>query len=158
MSSAATLTAITALAAELCDPHQHVEPIVDRDPADRRHRRRRVWVTVQPGLILQLRQAAESHVGGRTERDGTSVPDSRPPGGWEALARLNEISTAVNEWCRSLNLPIQDTQDTPEGGIRALAAAAPHLDDTTAWILVQRQHVIGPWRPWQPDALMETTR
>jgi len=35
MSSAATLTAITALAAELCDPHQHVEPIVDRDPADR---------------------------------------------------------------------------------------------------------------------------
>jgi len=140
MSSAATLTAITALAAELCDPHQHVEPIVD------------------PGLILQLRQAAESHVGGRTERDGTSVPDSRPPSGWEALARLNEISTAVNEWCRSLNLPIQDTQDTPEGGIRALAAAAPHLDDTTAWILVQRQHVIGPWRPWQPDALMETTR
>lgn len=142
-----TLVDIAAIAEELCEPHQHTEQIVDRDPADRRKRRRRIWVTTQPGLISQLKTASEGHGDGRTEQGGSRVPGSRPPGFWEALARHSAISIDVVRWCWELNL---DIRDTPEAGIRALVGAATNLDDSTA------RDLLAALRGWRHQAAVMT--
>ena len=138
------------VAEELCEPHQHVEQIVDRDPADRRKRRRRIWATTQPGLISQLAEAAQNAAGGSaggSEGSGKGVPGSRPPGFWEALARHSAIAAETGRWCWDLKL---DLRDTVEDNVRALVGLAPELDSDTA------ARLLADMRTWRHQAAVMT--
>lgn len=152
MGSTATTTRnclidIADVAEELVEPHRHVEMVTDRDPADRRKRRRRAWATTQPGLITQLGQAAQMAASAPGEGSGASVPGSRPPGSWEALARHTAITAYVTRWCWSLKL---DIRDTVEQNVRALVGAAAGLDDDTAAAL------LSELRAWRHQAAVMT--
>lgn len=116
------LADIAALVEELCDPHQHTEPIHDRDH-HRNRRMRRAWTTTHPGLLAQLAEAVTDATS-VTEDGPTSrgVPRSRPPGSWEALAAHSAITVAVHRWCWRLRL---DPRDTAENTIRLLVGAVP---------------------------------
>lgn len=119
------LVELAQLAEELCDPHQHVEPIREYDK-HRNRRVRRAYVTTQPGLLAQLGEAmvdASSSNGGAAAH---SVPGSRPPGSWEALATHAAITVGVARWCWDLRLPMRDTV---EANIRLLVGGHPSLDD-----------------------------
>ncbi|GAA3765634.1 DUF7341 domain-containing protein [Micromonospora maritima] len=140
MDRDATITTITGLAEQLCDPGQHVERIPYWD--DNRNRKFREWRTVQPGLLAQLHQAAVEPTSGTTEPGPRTVPRSRPPLALEALSTHAAICTHAAHWCTSLNL---DLRDTVEANIRALVGAAPGLDDDDLQLLARE---LRTWRRW----------
>lgn len=142
-----SLIELAAVAEELCDPHQHVEMIVDRDPADRRKRRRRAWVTTQDGLLRQLAETTQSSVDASETGGGRSAWGSRPPGSWEALSTHASITIYTIRWCWDLRL---DQRDTVEANIRALVGHAPTLDSDTA------ARLLADMRSWRHQAAVAT--
>ena len=139
-----TLTTITALAEQLCDPRHHVERIPYWDT--NRNRKFREWRTTQPGLLRQLHDGAIDPVrvaeGGRRPH-----PGSRPPLALEALSTHTAITAYAARWCWSLKL---DLRDTTEDNIRALVGHAPHLDDDALTLLA------GEMRQWYRWAAVAT--
>lgn len=121
MSDIATLA---DLAEELCDPRQHVERMWERD-RHRNKRMRRAYLTTQPGLLAQLAEAVTESTAVPEDGGGHSVPGSRPPGAWEAMARHSAITIGVAKWCLYLNL---EQRDTVEGNLRALVGVAGQID------------------------------
>lgn len=120
------LAELADLVEQLAEPHQHHEPIVDRD----RHRNRtirRAWSTRQDGLLMQLAAAAIDTTASE-HASGPVVPGSRPPGGWEALALHAAITIGAVRWCWQLWL---GQRDTVQANLRALVGSAPGLDDQT---------------------------
>jgi hypothetical protein len=113
------LTELAELVDELCDPHQHVERVHDR--VDRGTRRMRAYVTTQQGLLAQLAEAAVDGAAGGESPGVRIVPQSRPPGCWEALARHTAITLHVAQWCWDLRI---EQRATVEGNMRALVGAA----------------------------------
>lgn len=122
-----TVSQLAALAEELCDARQHIERIWDRD-VHRNKRLRRAYVTTQPGLLAQLAEAVTEATSAAEDGGGHSVPGSRPPGAWEAMARHSEITVAAARWCWHLGL---EQRETVEGSIRALVGAGATLGSET---------------------------
>jgi hypothetical protein len=124
----------------LTEPHQHLEPIWDYDQ-HRNKRMRRVFATVQPGLIRALVEAVTP----ATKPDGDVRPAgyrSAPPLCLEAVSRLAVIQIGVVGWCWSLKV---DIRDTTESSLRGLVGAAPTMDsDTQATFLDE----LRQWRTW----------
>jgi hypothetical protein len=114
----------------LCDPHPHAEPRYEWD-ANRNRKPIAPHRTVVPGLIQQLRELAEE---GTPAADGMgvrSIPESRPPGAFDAVSLLAAISFGA-AWRMSGprdegGLALAARPD-PEGNVRALVGAAPTLD------------------------------
>ncbi|MFI6332930.1 hypothetical protein ACIBBG_32065 [Micromonospora chersina] len=118
--------------------------------------------TEQDGLLVQLAEVAAYGVTSPDDVHGARpVPQSRPPGTWEALALHGTISTDAARWTANLQL---GHRDTVEAAIRQLAAAAGEprvLDDVVAAALasamrgwhVRAQALIG-WitQPYRPRA------
>lgn len=143
MSDLATLA---DLAEELCDARQHVERVWDRD-VHRNRRMRRAYVTTQPGLLAQLAEAVTEATALPEDGGGHSVPGSRPPGAWEAMARHSAITVAAARWCWSLRIK---QRDSVEGNIRALVGQASQLDSDTLGALVSEA------RGWRHAAAVMT--
>lgn len=136
MSDLATLA---DLAEELCDARQHIERVWDRDH-HRNRRLRRAYTTTQPGLLAQLAEAVTEATAVPDDGGGHSVPGSRPPGAWEAMARHSAITVAAARWCWSLRV---EQRDSVEGNIRALVGVGGQLDRDTLAALVAEARV---WR------------
>lgn len=127
---------IRAYAAELADSH------LTQTPAYTKTRGGRIKLVgvhrvEQDGLLAQLAEAA---VLGTTSSDDVHgarpIPQSRPPGAWEAIGRHAAITLAVVGWTWELRLP---QRDTVQANVRQLAAAAavPRLlDDIGARMLL----------------------
>lgn len=135
-----TITTITALAEQLCDPRHHVErvPYWDRN----RNRKFREWRTTQPGLLRQLHEAAVEPVDGLNEPGPRNTPGSRPPLALEALSTHTAITAYAARWCWSLKV---DQRDTVEDNIRALVGRAPTLDDDDLALLAVD---LRQWHRW----------
>lgn len=118
------LAILVDLAEELCDARQHVERVWDRD-RHRNKRMRRAHVTTQPGLLAQLAEAVTEATAAPEDGGGHSVPGSRPPGAWEAMARHSVITLGVAGWILYLKM---EQRDTVEGNLRALVGVAGQLD------------------------------
>ncbi|MFG1898681.1 hypothetical protein ACGFIP_32205 [Micromonospora zamorensis] len=81
-----------------------------------------VHSTEHDGLLVQLADVAAYGVTSSDDVHGARpVPQSRPPGQWEAVARLAAISTDAARWCWNLELA---WRATVQGNVRQLAAAA----------------------------------
>jgi hypothetical protein len=136
------LLAIADTADALTEPHQHHEPIYDRDQ-HRNRRMRRIWTTTQPGLLAALWQAVAP---ARTTTDDDSSNNSgfrsAPPLCVEALSRHTQIQIATVRWCWSLHIELRDTTDS---NIRALVGAAGNLDSDTQHALLDE---LRQWRTW----------
>ncbi len=131
------LVDIAELAEELCDARPHTEHVYDWD--HNRNRKSRPVVTVQEGLLAQLRKAIQPS---QTGDEGRSVPRSRPPLLLEALDRHIAITTAVNEWIHDLRL---ENRTAVEANIRSLVGATSRLDyDGTHALRRDLRH----WRTW----------
>ncbi|WP_346536962.1 hypothetical protein [Micromonospora sp. DPT] len=140
MDRNATLTTITGLAEQLCDPHHHVERVPYWDT--NRNRKFRDWKTTQPGLLRQLHDAAVEPVQGEQQPGGRPVPGSRPPLALEALSTHTAITAYAARWCWSLKL---DQRDTVEGNIHALVGHAGQLDDDDLALLAAEMR---QWYRW----------
>lgn len=124
------LTDIADAAEALTDPRSHAEPRHEWN-ASRHKRALDPHRTVVPGLIQQLRDLAEE---GTPSSDGMgvrSIPESRPPGAFDAVSLLAAISFGA-AWRMfgpkdegGLGLP---ARPDAEGNIRALVGAAPTVD------------------------------
>jgi hypothetical protein len=139
------LAGLAALVDEMCETRQHMEPIWEYD-RHRNRRMRRVHTTMQPGLLAQLAEAMTDASTGWMEA-GRSVPDSQPPGSWEALATHAGITTEVTRWCWELGVPIRRTV---EHSMRALVGYASVLDDT------QLARLAADVRRWRHQAAVMT--
>ncbi|MDH6460132.1 hypothetical protein M2302_000283 [Micromonospora sp. A200] len=139
-----TITTITGLAEQLCDPRHHVERVPYWDT--NRNRKFREWRTTQPGLLSQLHEAAVEPVDGLNEPGPRRTPGSRPPLALEALSTHTAIAAYTARWCWSLRV---DLRDTVEDNIRAMVGRAPTLDDgeLTALASEMRQ-----WYRWAATA------
>lgn len=135
------LVEIAELAEELCDARQHTERIHEWTKA-RNRKLTKVYITVQAGLIEQLRDAITAAVAPDDEGGRHGIPASRPPLLLEALARHIAISTAVNEWIHWLQL---ENRPTVEANIRALVGAAPTMDNLGRHAILAD---LRRWRTW----------
>jgi len=134
------LVEMAELAEELCNPHQHLERIHDWTPG-RKRKLTRVYATVQPGLIAQLREAVSTAMV-LDEQGRRTVPASKPPLLLEALNRHLTIATSTNRWIWDLQLV---NRDTVEANIHGLVGAAPTLDPPLRFELLADLH---RWRTW----------
>ncbi|MCG5460834.1 hypothetical protein MED01_004260 [Micromonospora sp. MED01] len=135
-----TITAITGLAEQLCDPHHHVERVRYWDK--NRNEKHREWRTTQPGLLQQLHDAAVEPVQATADTGPRPTPGSRPPLALEALSTHAAICTHVHHWCWSLNL---NPRNTVEGNLRALIGATGQLDDDDLTLLAVE---LRTWHRW----------
>lgn len=131
------LDAITQVADDLTEPHQHREPY--HVWTGSRNKQIRHHITTMPGLLAQLRDSI-TPVGGIGQ--GHSVPNSRPPLALEAVSRYLVISNGVNRWTWSLKL---QWRGTVESSIRQLVGHAPSLDPDVARQLLAEMR---EWRRW----------
>jgi hypothetical protein len=135
------LTTIAGLAEELTDPRQHRETLWSWSPS--RHRiKTGEHITVQPGLLEQLRDAIypSATIGDNTSP--RSLPQSKPPLLLEALSHHIAITMGANRWIwelRAIN------NGTPESNIRTLVGAAARADDDTRRELTAD---LRRWRNW----------
>lgn len=140
------LSDIIDSAEALTDPRQHSEPRYEWDP-NRNKKPIAPYKTIVPGLIQQLRDLAEE---GSTSGDDTgvrSVPDSRPPGEFDAVALLAAITFGAAWRAGQLGLR---ARDTAESNIRAIVGAAHDIDsDTQRDIRAE----LGSWRR-QADVIL----
>lgn len=128
---------ILDVADALTEPHIHTEPIPYWD--NNRNRKIRRHATVQPGLLAQL---YESVMPASSSADGPAgcVPGSRPPLAMEALSCHDQITTAVERWCRSLGIT---PRASVESNVRALVGSAMDDDAARALLAEMRQ-----WQRW----------
>jgi hypothetical protein len=143
------LIVITGLAEELVDARQHREPIYEWSPS--RHRRKTgEHITVQPGLLAQLRDAIYEgpatafNIGAQT----SSTPaGSKPPLLLEALAHHIAITMAANRWIWELRIT---NLGAAEANIRTLVGAAATID------LDARRALASDMRRWRNWAAVST--
>lgn len=120
------LADLVKLTEELCDRHQHIEPVYDSD-GHRNRRLTRVFASWQDSLMQQLTDLASGAVVRPDEiTSGGAGFGSRPPGNFEATAARIFIATSVSRWCWELRVP---QGFTVEGSIRALVKNAENVDD-----------------------------
>lgn len=104
--------------------------------------------TEQDGLLVQLAEVAAYGVTSPDDVHGARpVPQSRPPGTWEAIALHATISTDAARWTWNLELA---ARDTAQGRIRQLAAAAAagqHVMDN-----IMTAGLAGAMRSWHVRA------
>lgn len=139
---------IGSLAAELTQPREHVEPILD-DNGYGRKTVRRAWTTTQPSLLDQLRTMAHEglRVGARPP-GSVGKPSSRPPGNFEALAVSTSIMAGATTWAISLVWCFD--QRSPVGIVRALVGAAPTM------AIEDLQELLREMRYWRNMAAIAT--
>ena len=150
---------IAGYAAELADSYWTQTPAYSKTRGGRT-KLTGVHRTEQDGLLVQLAEVAAYGITSVDDVHGARpVPQSRPPGTWEALALHGTISTDAARWTANLEL---GHRGTVQGHVRQLAAAAADprvLDDVAAaglagamrgWY-VRAQALIGwltvPYRP-----------
>lgn len=124
----------------LTEPHQHLEPVYDYDH-HRNRRMKRVYATVQPGLLGALAEAVEP----ATKPEGEGRPAgfrSAPPLCLEAVSRLAVIQLGVIRWCWSLHIELRDTT---ESNLRGLVGAAGNMDPDTQTVFLDE---LRQWRTW----------
>lgn len=134
------LVTITTLAEELCDPRQHREPVYEW--INRNRKLTRTIVTIQAGLLEQLRDAIYPAATIADNTSTRSIPKSRPPLLIEALSHNIEITKGANRWTWRLGLT---NRGAAEANIRTLVGAASHLDNDTRHELA---HDLRRWRNW----------
>lgn len=132
---------LKALAAELAEPHVHVEPY---HTWNNRNKKRREYRTFVPGLAEQLYEAAVDPRRVPDEAGGSNPnkPESRPPLGLEAFGRWMEILQGVKGWCLTLGL---GDRLTVENGILAIKQKAEDLGQDAIQAIVQDMKT---WRRW----------
>lgn len=135
------LVEIADLAEQLCDPRQHTERIWGWTK-QRNKKVVRIHTTIQPGLIVQLRDAVHTPTAEDEQTRHHRATLSRPPLQLEALARLIDIAVTSNEW-------VHHTRIVNRGGIepniRALVGNAPRLDRDLQHDLLSD---LRRWRGW----------
>jgi hypothetical protein len=138
----------------LTDSRQHVEPVYTTDRS-RNRKLSHVHRTMQPGLLAQVRERFEP---GAQAAGFRSVPGSRPPLAFEALALHTVISLAAVRWLWSLRIELRNTD---ESNIRALVGAAGSMDSETQAALLfemrtwhRRAAILTGWQtaPFRPRA------
>lgn len=135
------LADIAEAADALTDSRQNVEPIHDADE-HRNKRMRRVYVTTIPGLIQQLRDAAEP--GATGDSNGVrSIPDSRPPLALNAVSLLTAIEYGAARRCLALGVA---TRDTVEATIRMF------VGDASQWDSGAQANLAAELRSWRVQA------
>lgn len=144
---------IRVYAAELADSHRVHTPTYTKT---RGGRTKLVGVHTEDydGLLAQLADAAVHGVTSSEDVAGARpVPQSKPPGSWEALARYTDIDAEIAGWCAALDLR---RRGSVQGDVRQLAGAAgePRLvDDGQAAALCR---AMRSWRT-QAQALIGWT-
>ncbi|MGI5247789.1 DUF7341 domain-containing protein [Dactylosporangium sp. CA-139066] len=141
-----TLTDIADAAEALCDARQHAEPRYEWD-ANRNKKPIAPHRTIVPGLIQQLRDLAEEGSASGDETGVRSVPDSRPPGEFDAVALIAAVTFGA-AW-RAGQLGLQP-RDTAEANIRAIVGAASSIDSDTQRDI---RHELTSWRR-QADVIL----
>ncbi|MBX7264937.1 hypothetical protein KIF24_01950 [Micromonospora sp. Llam7] len=115
---------IRAYAAQLTDCYRAHETLYTKTRGGRT-KLVGVHTETHDGLLAQLAEIAVHGVTSSTDNPGARpVPQSTPPGHWEALGRGAAIAAEAARWCWDLDLPLRDTT---QGNIRQLAAAAGEL-------------------------------
>lgn len=140
------LSDILDSAEALTDPRQHSEPRYEWD-ANRNKKPIDPYRTIVPGLIQQLRDLAEEGSASSDETGVRSVPDSRPPGAFDAVALIAAITFGAAWRAGQLKLK---PRDSAEGNIRSIVGAASTIDSDT-----QRdvRHELVSWRR-QADVIL----
>ncbi|MEU7617203.1 hypothetical protein AB0B27_14065 [Micromonospora rifamycinica] len=108
-------------AAQLADSYRTHEPTYTKT---RGGRIKLVGVHTEdhPGLLAQLDDVAVYGVTSSADTPGARpVPQSRPPGTWEAVALYTDIDAEIAGWCWALDLP---RRGSTQGDVRQLAGAA----------------------------------
>lgn len=141
-----TLADILESAEALTDPRQHSEPRYEWD-TNRNKKPIDPHRTIVPGLIQQLRDLAEEGSTSSDESGVRSVPDSRPPGEFDAVALVAAITFGA-AW-RAGQLGLQ-TRDTAEGNIRLIVGAVGSIDSDTQRDI---RHELTSWRR-QADVIL----
>lgn len=146
------LSDIAAYAEELAEPRQHRESRWTWTAS--RHRKKLPdHVTVQPGLLVQLHEAAHplhdsAHPAagdsGSTTRPAAS---SAPPVRLEALSALLVITMAVNVWCGTLTVV---NRGQVVDNVRGLVGGAARADTPV------RRQLAGDMRSWRNWAAVMT--
>ncbi len=122
-----TLTDILDSAEALTDPRQHSEPRYEWD-ANRNKKPVDPYRTIVPGLIQQLRDLAEEGSTSGDESGVRSVPDSRPPGEFDAVSLIAAITFGAAWRAGQVGLK---ARDTAEGNIRSIVGTISTLDSDT---------------------------
>lgn len=135
------LADIADAADALTDPRRHIEPIYDADQ-HRNKRMRRVYATTVPGLIQQLREAAEPGTTGDTT-GVRSIPDSRPPLALNAVSLLAAIEYGAARRCLAMGAA---PRDTVESTIRMFVGESGQWDSDT------QRSLAGELRSWRVQA------
>ncbi|WP_431729949.1 hypothetical protein [Verrucosispora sp. TAA-831] len=144
---------IRAYAAQLADSYRATETVY-RKTRNGRTKLVGVHTETHDGLLVQLAEVAVHGVTSSTDNPGARpVPQSKPPGHWEAIGRGAAIAAEAARWCWDLELPLRDTT---QGNIRQLAGAAGEpriVDDDQAAALCRSLRL---WRA-QAQALIGWT-
>lgn len=137
---------IRAYAAELADPYRTQVATYTKTRGGR-IKLVGVHTEMHDGLLTQMADAAAYGVTSSEDTPGARpVPQSRPPGAWEPLARHTEIVRSAARWCCELRLPLRETV---HGNVRQLAGAAGArrvVDDIMVELLAQSM------RRWRAQA------
>lgn len=122
-----TLNDIADAAEALCSPRHNAEPRHTWD-ANRNRKPLPPHLTIVPGLIQQLREYAEEGTAAGDDMGVKSVPDSRPPGAFDAVALIAAIEFGSAWRLGQLGLP---ARGKAEANISAIVGAAgrTHSDD-----------------------------
>lgn len=117
----------------LCAGRQHAEP---RWEWDRNRHRKPLdpYRTIVPGLIQQLRELAEEGATNTNDSGVHSVPESSPPGAFDAVALIAAITFGAAwrvGWLREARTVDISVRDTPEANLSAIVGALPRVDSDT---------------------------
>lgn len=135
------LNLIADLADELTDSRQHREVIWGWSPS--RHRiKTGEHITIQTGLLEQLRDAIYPTATIGDAPGPRSLPQSKPPLLLEALSHHIAITMGANRWIWELKAI---NRGTPESNIRTLVGAAAATDEDTRRALTSD---LRRWRNW----------
>lgn len=140
------LVAVANVATELCDPHR-CETAVPEWTASGNRRSRRLWVTIQPGLIVQL---YDSIMPGLSESQNSTFRAkyrSAPPLRLEALSLHDQIGAEARDRLRDLGLV---SRETIRSNIRSIVGAAGQLVET------EQQNLLTQLRWWRDSAAVMT--
>lgn len=146
---------IAEAADALTNPSHHAEPRYEWD-ANRNKKPIKPHITVVPGLIQQLREALEPSSGG-DDTGVHTVPESRPPGDFNAVNLLASITYGVLR--RLTDPPARDgkpfgglgqqPRSTPEENINAIVGALNRADHDTLRAIAAE---LRSWR-WQAEVI-----
>jgi len=132
----------------LCAGRQHSEPRWEWD-ANRHRKPLDPYRTIVPGLIQQLREIAEEGATNTNDSGVHSVPESSPPGAFDAVALIAAITFGAAwrvSWARDARSVDITVRDTPEANLSAIVGVLNRIDSEA------QRDIRAEVRSWQRQA------